>query len=212
MKGNKTTFRQLIINYRQKLLSFYLKHLQCRMISISKTFKKKIHTESWKTREQNVFLSYKFIWQHTIKICILFTAFTEKKKESDDLGLVDIPSSHKENKDAETDMLAFSKAKAKPLTDLSKKAEEEVNHLTKSKGNSKTQQKEEKTTENKKAKVTSNEVLDNSTIIRQINATLEKLSASSPQNTTVSPKAYRRLVQRITQMSPKKSEAVQEAG
>ena len=109
-------------------------------------------------------------------------------------------------------MLAFSKAKAKPLTDLSKKAEEEVNHLTKSKGNSKTQQKEEKTTENKKAKVTSNEVLDNSTIIRQINATLEKLSASSPQNTTVSPKAYRRLVQRITQMSPKKSEAVQEAG
>jgi len=41
---------------------------------------------------------------------------------------------------------------------------------------------------------------------------LAKLSASSPKNISVTPKAYKKLVQRITQMSPKRSQAVQEAG
>lgn len=110
--------------------------------------------------------------------------------------------------------LSFLKTKAKPLTDLSKKAEEEVNHLVKAQGIDKTRRdKASNVSKNeKKEKPKEEKVLSNATIIQQINATLAKLSASSPKNVSVTPKAYKKLVQRITQMSPKKSEAVQEAG
>ena len=114
--------------------------------------------------------------------------------------------------------LAFSsKTKAKPLTDLSKKAEEEVNHLVKAQGIDKTRRDKQtnaskNNNDNKQGPTTEAKVLSNATIIQQINATLAKLSASSPKNISVTPKAYKKLVQRITQLSPKKSEAVQEAG
>ncbi|XP_065051930.1 uncharacterized protein LOC135681402 [Rhopilema esculentum] len=137
------------------------------------------------------------------------SAFTGKK-ESDDLGLVDVPTNMKETPKEPENELAFSKTKAKPLTDLSKKAEEEVNHLIKAQGNSKTRRDKSATAANA-SKTIESKVLSNATIIKQINATLAKLSAESPNNVTVTPKAYKKLVQRITQLSPKKSEAVQEA-
>ena len=133
-------------------------------------------------------------------------------------------------KKSESDLIS-SKTKAKPLTDLSKKAEEEVNHLIKAQGLDKTRRdkasgtrdkalnaaqnnndKEKASNASQNAKAKEGKVLSNATIIQQINATLAKLSASSPRNISVTPKAYKKLVQRITQLSPKKSEAVQEAG
>ena len=147
---------------------------------------------------------------------LLFAAFTGKK-ETDDLGLIDLPTNLKETTKESENIAAFSNTKAKPLTDLSKKAEEEVNHLIKAQENNKTrrdkstsivQDKKDKTIHDKQQQ----KPLSNATILKQINATLAKLSASSPKNVTVTPKAYKKLVQRITQLSPKKSAAVQEAG
>lgn len=147
---------------------------------------------------------------------LFITAFSGKK-ETDDLGLIDLPSNLKETPKEPENIAAFSNTKAKPLTDLSKKAEEEVNHLIKAQENNKTrrdkstsivQDKKDQTIHNKQQQ----QALRNATIIKQINATLAKLSATSPKNITVTPKAYKKLVQRITQLSPKKSAAVQEAG
>ena len=153
-------------------------------------------------------------------------AFTGKK-ETDDLGLLDVAKNVKETpKKSDSDEM-MSKTKAKPLTDLSKKAEEEVNHLIKAQGIDKIRRDKSLTVAqskistakkgNAKVKDDDNKVKElkmasNATIIQQINATLAKLSASSRKNISVTPKAYKKLVQRITQLSPKKSQAVQEAG
>jgi len=152
------------------------------------------------------------------------SAFTGKK-ETDDLGLLDVSKKVKESsKNSDNDDM-FLKTKAKPLTDLSKKAEEEVNHLIKAQGIVKIRRDksaplgQNKTSIAKKVNTNMENVekakevkgVSNATIIQQINATLAKLSASSPKNISVTPKAYKKLVQRITQMSPKRSQAVQEA-
>ena len=153
-------------------------------------------------------------------------AFTGKK-ETDDLGLLEVAKNMKETPKKSDSDETFSKTKAKPLTDLSKKAEEEVNHLIKAQGIDKIRRDKSvsvaqiKNRTSKKGnakerddddKVKELKLANNATIIQQINATLAKLSASSPNNVTVTPKAYKKLVQRITQLSPKKSQAVQEAG
>ena len=156
---------------------------------------------------------------------ISLSAFTGKK-ETDDLGLLDVPKKVKETSKISDNDDNFLKTKAKPLTDLSKKAEEEVNHLIKAQGIDKIRRDksslvgQNKSSTAKKANTEVKKVekakevkgISNATIIQQINATLAKLSASSPKNISVTPKAYKKLVQRITQLSPKKSQAVQEAG
>ena len=160
-----------------------------------------------------VYFTHTIIVDYCIYFLLAFTGSNSSSRKEDDSDIAGIeesilsasktPEQDSKTKDDPT-------SKAKPLTELSKKAEDEVNHLGKSQGQS-TQNKTSKGNNIFYTASATTAKADNSSIIKQINATLNKLSASSPDSQPVSPRAFKRLVKQMTQMSPM-TDAIQEAG